>query len=789
MKRFFAIILLAITATLCGCGIFDFIKPVYTEESSESMTETATEAVTEEKTTEEPTEITTEKSTEAIDENAPTFLDGYIFPVTDGSTSTTNLDKAVREALLGTSNGVAHSTTYQSFYNLLENKAQVIFTTPLSKDQLDQMERENFTHEAEPVAGEGFVFVVNKDNPVDTLTVEQIKGIYSGEITNWKDVGGDDAEIIAYQRNRDSGSQNYMLAFMGDTPLMDPVTEFVPGAMSTVLDAVANYDNSKYAIGYSVYAYSDGMYENISKIKYVKVNGVEPTFKAMADGAYPLLGYNYAVFSADEPEDSSVRALVKWIQSDEGQQVLANAGYVPYRQVEGLTLPDETAKKLYYSVATSNIQMPEEPADYYYYTYDVSSDFTTEALGNKVQEFVKAATAELSLINPDDVRDFNLKRFDYLPEKCSPTTYYRLNNGYLSVKVAIMYYLPVQDGEYYYYDARCAVFDIYTGKRLEFSDLFFDGVDFVPLVNELISRKAELPYSGYGALFNMVSDFKGLYEGDFEFTANSIIFRPGISFADGVELDLSELYNYMVTSIPRDMSGIIDEDIPVYMDIEYLSGITDVEEIEYNLYYYPKAKIQITHLNPEKAPASIEIINKFNSIVDDWCEIFFDEGKLLEHLKTQGITADSVRVITPYPSIGVGMIGHRIIEVYTPASFIVVSDGEETEIKIDGNYNSSYYYNAKTGEELKLDDLFKDGWRDDMIVVVDNKNFSEYDKKTWVEYTGDGNIEYGKITEVYDFAYAPRMYGDKRDKEIPACVYLTTENGDKVVVLVPQKYR
>ena len=178
----------------------------------------------------------------------------FVFPITDGSTSTTNLDKAVRNAILGGEQTVAHTKTYTSFDNLLNGKCQLIFTTPLSEAQLQTMEHAGFRHEAEPVAGEGFVFVVNKDNPVNTLTIEQIKGIYSGEITNWKEVGGNDAEIIAYQRNADSGSQNYMISFMGATPLMKPVTDQIPASMSGILDVIAGYDNGINAIGYSVYA-------------------------------------------------------------------------------------------------------------------------------------------------------------------------------------------------------------------------------------------------------------------------------------------------------------------------------------------------------------------------------------------------------------------------------------------------------------------------------------------------------------------------------------------------------
>ncbi len=65
-----------------------------------------------------------------------------------------------------------------------------------------------------PITKEAFVFVINPDNTVDTLTQEQIRKIYTGEIKNWKELGGDDAEIVAYQRDETSGSQNNMKVFM-----------------------------------------------------------------------------------------------------------------------------------------------------------------------------------------------------------------------------------------------------------------------------------------------------------------------------------------------------------------------------------------------------------------------------------------------------------------------------------------------------------------------------------------------------------------------------------------------
>ena len=376
---FTAVILLSV---LAGCNESD------PQLSDNAAVTNRTEGTTDKVTNEAPTE-TTDAVTGNVTDNgdndslsAEVFIpEDFVYPGTDGSTSTTNLEKAVKKAIFGSEQPVKHSKTYQAFNNLLEKPREykLIFTTPLSETQIQQMEEKGYKYEAEPVAGEGFVFVVNKNNPVDTLTVEQLKGIYSGKITNWSQVGGNDAKIVAYQRNADSGSQNYMISFMGDTPLMAPNTDTIPASMGQILDVVANYDNAVDAIGYSVYAYSDGMYENISEIKYIKVNGVEPSLKTLADGTYPLLGYNYAVFSAEEPEDSDVRLLVKWIQSDAGQQVVTDAGYVPYRKVEGLTLPDPTSRELYTAEASSEIKKPDMAEDHYYQTV-IDEDYFDSAV-------------------------------------------------------------------------------------------------------------------------------------------------------------------------------------------------------------------------------------------------------------------------------------------------------------------------------------------------------------------------------------------------------------------------
>ena len=725
--------------------------------------------------------------TDIVPSQTYTLPDDFVFPITDGSTSTINLDKAVREAILGGEQTVSHSKTYTAFNNLLDGKCELIFTTPLSESQLERMEREGFKHEAKPVAGEGFVFVVNKDNPVDTLTIEQLKGIYSGEITNWSEVGGRDAEIIAYQRNADSGSQNYMISFMGNTPLMKPVTDIIPATMSGILDVVANYDNGIDAIGYSVYAYSDGMYENMSEIKYIKVNGVEPSLTTLADGTYSLLGYNYAVFSADLPEDSNVRQLVKWIQSDEGQQVIANAGYVPYRKVEGLTLPDVSAKKLYTAVGTSGIQKPEIAADYYYECRKRDYTFTDDALNKKVSDFIAKATEELSAIDKEKKDAFIKSRNVSEMYGGEIQTTYELVNGYLSIKVGLQYMSGWEDSPYYYYDARTAVFDIYTGEQLELSDLFFEGDDFIPILNTYLAEESEKPYSSWGSTHEMLRDFSGLYEGDFTFTANTIIFKPSTCFADGVELSLDGIFEHMITSVPRDMSEYIEGDVPVYKCIRVYSAedIGYAEEAPAEITY----NMGIWYLDKDKVSIPDEVCDKINAFIKKTYEEHYTKEKLTERLTNAGITPESMEV-GPFPDFYLSIHGDRYIEFAgTNTLMYNTADGYGEIPVIDGHslHNFRFYFNAKTGEPLRIADLFIEGFEDSVKLFVDDDNFNTWDTSTATEYVGTIDMNNSEIVTLHYYDAPPFSHGDLRDTATPVYVIVRGENGVNVAVSIPRE--
>lgn len=206
---------------------------------------------------------------------------------------------------------------------------RLIFATPPSDEEYALANDNGAPIEVEPVALDGFVFITHKDNPVDSLTVEQIRGIYSGRITNWSEVGGRDEEIHAFQRTKNSGSQTAMeqLVMKGE-PLADAPIAFVSREMGALVEAVAEYNNESAAIGYTYNYYINNLYKN-PDIKVIAVDGIMPENDRLVSGEYPFTASYCVVIRADEPQDSVYRRLRDYMLTDEGQQIIELAGYCP----------------------------------------------------------------------------------------------------------------------------------------------------------------------------------------------------------------------------------------------------------------------------------------------------------------------------------------------------------------------------------------------------------------------------------------------------------------------------
>ena len=254
-------------------------------------------------------------------------------PRLDGSTSTAPLAVAMCAELLGESPEeveelVRFNKTTTAYFNLLDGYADLLIIGEANEEVLAHKEELGFAWEKQPFATDAFVFVVNEDNPVDSITVEQAKKIYTGEITNWKELGGEDRPIIALQRNAEAGSQTLMEKLvMQGTPMIEAPKDYIVATMGQLMEAVRSYDGSPGAIGYSVYYYAEEM-KMAQGLKLLKLEGVEPTPDTIRSETYPLVNPKYVVIPADAAEDASNRAMFNWLLSEAGQTVVAKEGYV-----------------------------------------------------------------------------------------------------------------------------------------------------------------------------------------------------------------------------------------------------------------------------------------------------------------------------------------------------------------------------------------------------------------------------------------------------------------------------
>ena len=278
------------------------------------------------------------------------YCDKNTYPNIDGSTVCVPMAVEFARQHLGFEDTVANqfvdfSTTHYAYeflmnqgdemqdyvYNLSTyinvGSVDLVIATEPSDEEIAQAEALGVTLKKTPVCYDAFVFITHKDNPVESLTVEQIKKIYTGEITNWKDVGGKNEKIRAFQREKNSGSQTAMENLvMGGADMIDPIEVKVIEGMGVLVDAVAEYENDTASLGYTYRYYIDTLYKN-DNIKTIAVNGIAPTDDNIRSGAYPFTTNYYAVIREGDEDDIGGQFL-NWMLSDEGQQCIAQAGYI-----------------------------------------------------------------------------------------------------------------------------------------------------------------------------------------------------------------------------------------------------------------------------------------------------------------------------------------------------------------------------------------------------------------------------------------------------------------------------
>ena len=263
------------------------------------------------------------------------------------------------------------SKTSEAYTRLINGETDVIFVLQPSDEQLQSAKDAGVELHFTPLAKDAFVFLVNDGNPVSSLSIEQIRGIYLNTITNWQDVGGNNIEIAPYQRQENSGSQTTMIKeVMKGEKLPEPIKERISSGMTfIVLDVAASYPNHEWAIGYSFRFFTSEMMRSIfedrekmadyfqlllsliptsdpnsneiheyyqskilgaddlkKNIKLLAVDGYAPNEENIRNGKYPFIVNLYAVTAGSS--NPHIQELITWLLSPQGQELIEKTGFV-----------------------------------------------------------------------------------------------------------------------------------------------------------------------------------------------------------------------------------------------------------------------------------------------------------------------------------------------------------------------------------------------------------------------------------------------------------------------------
>jgi phosphate transport system substrate-binding protein len=253
------------------------------------------------------------------------FNRNYPLPKLDGATAMYPYYAAVYQALYDENTDKekylnCYSSEY-AFNRLEKGDADILFLAGVSDYQRKTYE---FSFTETPLCKDAFVFVTSYQNPVDDLSVSELKKIYTGEAENWEEFGGTDLPIILYQLMGENMGSNIALSeYIGEANDMT-IYEYTPSMSGMVFNV---YRNGKGSLGYTYRFFVTEMMKNY-EVKLLSVNDTSPTIENIENGSYPFIKTFVAVHR-DDNTNPNVQILIDWLKGQQGQELAEKTGYVP----------------------------------------------------------------------------------------------------------------------------------------------------------------------------------------------------------------------------------------------------------------------------------------------------------------------------------------------------------------------------------------------------------------------------------------------------------------------------
>ena len=217
-----------------------------------------------------------------------------------------------------------------AYSDLISGSADLIFCFLPNEQQVRLADAEGVTLACYPVLNEAFVFFVTPDNPVESLTAQQLRDVYTGAVTDWSEVGGKEEPIVPFYRPEGFSDFAGLTAFVADSASLVPApVQTKEGSMGEV---AANFDGSAGAIGCGYLSAVLQQYKD-TDLKILAVDGCEASDANIQSGAYPFISQACAVIRGGE-EESPAGQLAQWCAWPLGQALAAEKGYVPNMEVD-----------------------------------------------------------------------------------------------------------------------------------------------------------------------------------------------------------------------------------------------------------------------------------------------------------------------------------------------------------------------------------------------------------------------------------------------------------------------
>ena len=192
----------------------------------------------------------------------------------------------------------------------------------IKSSEIEQAKANGVTPFETAVALDCIVPVVHPSNPIKNLTFEQLKKIYTGDISNWKDVGGENAPIAVVGRDSSSGTYGTWQELVVEKGAKDQKSRVTPKAQVTASSGamLTTVANNKYAIGYDGIGYVD------KTVKAVSVEGIEASLATAKNNTYPMSRKLY-MYTNGEPTGDA-KAFIDYVLSADGQKIVTDTGFI-----------------------------------------------------------------------------------------------------------------------------------------------------------------------------------------------------------------------------------------------------------------------------------------------------------------------------------------------------------------------------------------------------------------------------------------------------------------------------